>query len=41
MPFVSQASLPGNPCAALSHQSVIEIHSLFRKLILFPFHAFW
>jgi hypothetical protein len=41
IPFARQSVLGGNSSGIILHQSVLEIHSLFRKLILFPFHAFW
>ncbi|MBW4889675.1 hypothetical protein KXQ82_08105 [Mucilaginibacter sp. HMF5004] len=40
-PFAGQNCAPGSNYSILSYRSGIELHSLFRKLILFPFHAFW
>jgi hypothetical protein len=39
--FASQTLVVSISCALHFQESVTAIHSLFRHLILFPFHAFW
>lgn len=39
--FASQTLVVSIRCALHFQESVTAIHSLFRHLILFPFHAFW